>query len=116
MIPPHDLTLTQALFIIAVWSVLAIGGGAWIGVSCSEVDCGTCEEALGVAIEKRQACEKELLTNLPDKCEDELRLERERCELTLENYKALRCRICEASHDTYPPQPVHNPHTAPSAQ
>ena len=116
MIPPHDLTLTQALSIIVVWSVLAIGGGAWMGVSCSEVDCGTCEEALGVAIEKRQACEKELLTNLPDKCEDELRLERERCELTLQNYKALRCRICEASHDTYPPQPPNNPNTARSTK
>ena len=113
MIPPYDLTLTQALSIIALWSVLAIGGGAWIGVSCSEVDCGTCEESLRVAIEKRDACDRELLTNLPNKCEDELRLERERCELTLESYKALRCRICEASHDTYPPQPANNPHAAP---
>lgn len=113
MIPPYDLTLTQALSIIAVWSVLAIGGGAWIGVSCSEVDCGTCEESLRVAIEKRDACDRELLTNLPNKCEDELRLERERCELTLESYKALRCRICEASHDPYPPQPANNSHAAP---
>ena len=116
MIPPHDLTLTQALSIIVVWSVLAIGGGAWIGVSCSEVDCGTCEESLRVAIEKRDACDRELLTNLPNKCEDELRLERERCELTLERYKALRCRICEASHDTYPSEPINNPHAAPSAE
>ena len=116
MIPPHDLSLTQALSIIAVWSVLAIGGGAWIGVSCSEVDCGTCEESLRVAIEKRDACDRELLTNLPNKCEDELRLERERCELTLERYKALRCRICEASHDTYPSEPINNPHAAPSAE
>jgi len=113
MIPPHDLSLTQALSIIAVWSVLAIGGGAWIGVSCSEVDCGTCEESLRVAIEKRDACDRELLTNLPNKCEDELRLERERCELTLESYKALRCRICEASHDPHPPKPANNSHATP---
>jgi len=116
VIPPHDLTLTQALSIIVVWSVLAIGGGAWIGVSCSEVDCGTCEESLRVAIEKRDACDRERLTNLPNKCEDELRLERERCELTLERYKALRCRICEASHDTYPPEPINNSHATPSAE
>jgi len=113
MIPPHDLTLTQALFIIAVWSVLAIGGGAWIGVSCTEVDCGTCEEALGVAIEKRQACERDLLTNLPSRCDDQVRLERERCVLTLDKYKALRCRICEASHDTYPPEPANDSNAAP---
>lgn len=110
---PNDLTLSQGLIIVCVWSVLAIGGGAWIGVSCSAVDCGTCEAALEDSIDELHACQRQLLTRPISACDDERQAERDHCQQTLAEYKRLRCRICEATHDTYPPKSADNPHPTP---
>lgn len=111
---PDDLKAHQVLMILVAWSLIAVGLGAYVGVSCSEVDCGTCEASLDKAIDELHACQQELLTRPISQCEDERQAERQKCEQTLSQYKTLRCRICEASHDTYPPEPVDNLNTSPS--
>lgn len=110
---PTDLNIPQAVYIVGAWSIMALGGGAYIGVSCSDQDCGTCEAALDAAIDELHKCQRDLLDRSDLKCEDERQAERDRCKQTLSEYKRLRCRICEASHDTYPPEPADDSHASP---
>lgn len=97
---PDDLDLKQGLFIAVVWSMLIFGLGAYAGFSFVDIDCNTCEASLDRAIDDLHACQKQLLTSIPNKCDDERKAEQELCKVTLAKYKELRCKICGASHDT----------------
>ena len=99
------------LVFVGVWSLVILTAGVFIGFSLVETDCGTCEASLDDAIDQLHACEQRSLTPDPKACEDERLVEREQCEAKIERIKLLRCRICEVSHDTYPPEP-NNAHPA----
>lgn len=102
---PSDINMSQGAVIVIAWSMILIAMGTYIGATIIDVDCDTCEAALDVSIDKLEACELKLLTGADSRCEDERQTERKRCEATLTEYKRLRCKICEISHDTYPPEP-----------
>ena len=95
------------LIFVGVWSLVILGAGVFIGFSLVETDCATCEASLEEAIDQLHTCERQSLTPDPKACEDERLAERESCEAQIKRIKELRCRICEASHDPYPPEPNH---------
>lgn len=92
----------EALLIFIAWSLL-IGCAAFVGgYKAAAPDCNTCESALSDAIDELHQCQKVDLTNLPNRCESERQAERLNCQKALNQYKLLRCKICDSSHDTYP--------------
>ena len=95
------------LIFVGVWSLVILGAGVFIGFSLVETDCATCETSLEETIDQLHACERQSLTPDPKACEDERLAERESCGAKIKRIKELRCRICEASHDPYPPEPNH---------
>jgi hypothetical protein len=111
---PGDINLPQSVVIVLVWSMILLGVGAYLGASLVDVDCETCESSLEDAIKQLHACEQKLLTPDTDRCEDERLTERKLCEGKLAEYKRLRCKICELTHDSYPPEP-NDPSDASSA-
>jgi hypothetical protein len=102
---PGDINLPQGVVIVLVWSMILLGVGAYLGTSLVDVECETCEASLEDAIEQLHICERKLLTPDHDRCEDERLTERKLCEGKLAEYKRLRCKICELTHDSYPPKP-----------
>ena len=100
-----ELKPYELLLMLAVWSLLIFGGGFLGGRSSVDGDCETCEAALDKAIDELHECERKLLTPDPNECETERLAERQLCRESLARYKALKCRICEVHHDTYPPEP-----------
>jgi hypothetical protein len=102
---PSDINLSHGLVIVIVWSMILLGVGAYLGASLVDVECETCEASLEDAIEQLHICEQKLLIPDADRCEDERLSERKLCEQKLTEYKRLRCKICELTHDSYPPKP-----------
>ena len=88
------------------WSLMIMGVGVGVGHSWADTDCGTCEAALDKAIDELHACQRERLTEVGSRCEDERQAERDRCKVTLTQYKKLKCKICEIRHDSFPPVDV----------
>ena len=91
--------------IVIVWSIILLGVGMYLGASLVDVECETCEASLEDAIEQLHICEQKLLIPDADRCEDERLSERKLCGDKLTEYKRLRCKICELSHDPYPSEP-----------
>ena len=113
--PEFDSKDTALLAIF--WSILILGVGAGIGHGWSKKDCGTCESALDKAIDELHECQKERLTEVGSRCEDERQAERARCKVTLTQFKRLKCKICEIRHDAYPPVDSDNsPDPSPLSQ
>ena len=106
-IKPH-----QAIFIVAVWSLLIGGLAGLIGYKVAAPDCTTCEDALDDAIDELHKCQQGNLTDVPNRCESERQAERLKCQQALAQYKLLRCKICDISHDSYPPQPDNSRDTS----
>ena len=104
--PEFDSKDTALLAIF--WSILILGVGAGIGHGWSGKDCTTCEDALDKAIDELHACQRQRLTEVGDRCEDERQAERDRCKVTLTQFKRLRCKICEIRHDSFPPVDADN--------
>lgn len=102
---PSDISLSHGLVIVIVWSIILLGVGVYLGASLVDVECETCEASLEDAIEQLHICEQKLLIPDTDRCEDERLSERKLCGDKLTEYKRLRCKICELSHDPYPPEP-----------
>lgn len=102
---PSDINLSHGLVIVIVWSMILLGVGAYLGASVVDVECETCEASLEDAIQQLHICEQKLLIPDTDRCEDERLSERLLCEQKLTEYKRLRCKICELTHDPFPPEP-----------
>ena len=102
---PSDINASHGLVIAIVWSMILLGVGAYLGASLVDVECETCEASLEDAIDQLHICEQKLLIPDADRCEDERLSERKLCEQKLTEYKRLRCKICELTHDSYPPEP-----------
>ena len=102
---PSDINLSHGLVIVIVWSIILLGVGMYLGASLVDVECETCEASLEDAIEQLHICEQKLLIPDTDRCEDERLTERKLCTSKLAEYKRLRCKICELTHDPYPLKP-----------
>lgn len=99
-----EINTREALLIVFAWSTL-LGGLAFIGgYKAAAPDCTTCEDALDDAIDELHKCQRGNLTDVPNRCESERQAERLKCQQALAQYKLLRCKICDISHDSYPPQ------------
>ena len=99
-----EINTREALLIVFAWSTL-LGGLAFIGgYKAAAPDCTTCEDSLDVAIDELHKCQHGNLTDVPERCQSERQAERLKCQQALAQYKLLRCRICDSSHDTYPPE------------
>jgi hypothetical protein len=94
-----ELKPHQIIIAALGWSVLMFSAGFIGGYVAGDPDCATCETALSTAIDELHSCQRKSLTPDPAECEDARAQERASCQKTLTQYRALRCRICEAQDD-----------------
>ena len=94
-----ELKPHQIIIAALGWSVLMFSAGFIGGYLADDPDCATCETSLSTAIDELHSCQSKILTPDPAECDDARAQERASCQKTLTQYRALRCRICEAQND-----------------
>jgi hypothetical protein len=94
-----ELKPHQIIIAALGWSVLMFSAGFVGGFLTSDPDCASCESSLETALDELHTCQRKSLTPNPTECDDARAQERQSCKTALTQYRALRCRICEAQHD-----------------